>query len=85
MGMLGALTVERWELGLEPPPRYVETWVLHQREGLKWLARLSLRRWASPFSQGYVNHLAALRRLGPVVCGRAYLERQRQARKAARA
>ncbi len=40
MGVLGELTVERWEMGIEKPPDYVRLWVLRQMDRFKYEQRL---------------------------------------------
>ncbi len=42
-GLLSEVTVQRWELGLEAPPGYVQMWVLRQREYFTLLKRLRMR------------------------------------------
>lgn len=43
LGLLSAVTVERWELGLEAPPQFVQAWVFRQRQYFTLLKRLRLR------------------------------------------
>lgn len=35
LGLLGEVTVERWEMGIENPPEWVLTWVARERMGVR--------------------------------------------------
>lgn len=59
-GLLSAVTVERWELGLEVPPEYVQVWVLRQREYFKLVKRLRVT-----FNENQ-HHPGRLGRFAPV-------------------
>lgn len=84
-GLLSEVTVQRWELGLEKPPPFVETWVIGQRNGHAFRRRV----WSAHRALGdertrqgmAVLCLERLQGLGPVVCGRDYFARQRVRRR----
>lgn len=83
-GLLSTVTVERWELGLERPPNYVQSWVFRQREYFKLVKRLRRRKWLAEGCIENRGRVARVRRMGPVLCGRDWLDRRRTERRAKR-